>query len=251
MVWDAIKWGSKWGLVPFAIMLWGWLTAIPGPFLFLLFLLTLGVTLFVINQIQARRNKQQQNQIGFSSSEWWDLIRGSLISLALFAGIFLTVAFLHTEPAPSTNSGVPLPVGGFSYLTHWGMGKEKYTAAATIDTRPLIAVRNAYYLLLLCRWEDNSVDAFSDTNILKSQEFSITGEDTAIEMKMPKRFADSYRDRLHYYLLLIPRGVPLSDIANIQGALGRGGLILTHAAASPILEGATGGLYPSAPLTTP
>jgi hypothetical protein len=129
------------------------------------------------------------------------------------------------------------PSGGFSYLTYWGPGSERYTAAVTVDTRPLVTFRETHYLLLLCRWEDSTVDALADTNVEKSREVSIAdGEQVPIELKMSKKFADSYRGKLHYYLLLIPHDVPSSDVANIQGAIGRGGRILAHVATSPLLE---------------
>jgi hypothetical protein len=137
----------------------------------------------------------------------------------------------HTQSS-SVNLHVWPPQEGPLYVTYWGQGREQNSAAVDLYTYPLIdghaEKRNEYYLLLLCRWADRSVDEYEDRSIQKSGQFRITGDTISIEMKLSDQFLSTPHAELGYYVLVVPYAVSPSDIASLQGALRAGGHIIAR-----------------------
>jgi hypothetical protein len=100
-----------------------------------------------------------------------------------------------------------------------------------VDTAALKPATNDFYLILVLRAQDNSIDALTDPSIIKSRTFGITGEVRTLQVDLPEDFVKRAETNarktgtlaIGIYIAIIPKHIRPEQILTIADITALGG----------------------------
>src|SRR4029077_9514357 len=123
-----------------------------------------------------------------------------------------------------------------------GVRATKKMMALDVDTSVLKLAARDFWLIIVLRVQDDSVDALTDSRILKSAAFAITGEVRAVQVDLPADFVKRAEEiggkvghmSIQVYIGVIPKHIRPEQILTITDITALGGkqLIVSSPATS-------------------
>jgi hypothetical protein len=138
---------------------------------------------------------------------------------------------LPKEAAKSETVSMTLPS---SPVFDFQISKALLRASVKIDTKYMLRYRDNFYIMIILRVLDNSVEALDDARLSKSATFEITGDVRAIEMPLTEVFFDRAEragrlgnGNIGLNLVLIPKNISPDQIVTMRDVTRLGGMQTT------------------------